>query len=244
MKFSILSRAGHSRARMRTALFVAVAGLTLAGLTLAGSPALAQQRQEAARAAEPAKEPDKPITQQDVGAKDVALTPLSDLNLRKGEIPQLLIDAQDNPYTLAGMARCPQIAAAVGELDAVLGDDIDVAQANKQRTSAGRVAQSVAGSFIPFRGVIREISGANSQERKVQAAIYAGTARRAFLKGVGQQRGCRYPARSATPQIIAAAEAEAAAAERAKDRPKPQRARQGRGNGVRTVSQPVVQQTR
>jgi hypothetical protein len=229
MKFSI-----HSRASMRSALFVAVAGLALGTV-----PAIAQQRPADAKTAEPAK----PITQQDVGAKDVALTPLSDLNLRKGEIPQLLLDAQDDPYTLAGMARCPQIAAAVGELDAVLGDDIDVAQAKKQSMSAGRVAQSVAGSFIPFRGVIREISGANSQERKVQAAIYAGTARRAFLKGIGQQRGCRYPARSATPQIIAAAEAEAAAAENAKHQPKPQHTRGG-NSSARTVSHPVVQKTR
>jgi hypothetical protein len=233
MKFSI-----HSRASTRSALFVAACGLALGTV-----PALAQQRQAESKA-EPAKEPDKPITQQDVGATDVALTPLSDLNLRKGEIPQLLIDAQDDPYTLAGLNRCPQIAAAVGELDAVLGEDIDVAQAKGQRTSAGRVAQSVAGSFIPFRGVIREISGANSQERKVQAAIYAGTARRAFLKGVGQQRGCRYPARSATPQVIAAAEAEAAAAARAKNRPKSRQDRRGRDDQVRTVSQPVVQKTR
>jgi hypothetical protein len=233
MKFSI-----KSRASMRSALFVAVAGLALGAV-----PAIAQQHAADPKTAEPAKEPDKPITQQDVGAKDVALTPLSDLNLRKGEIPKLLLDAEDDPYTLAGMARCPQIAAAVGEFDAVLGDDIDVAQAKKQSMSAGRVAQSVAGSFIPFRGVIREISGANSQERKVQAAIYAGTARRAFLKGVGQQRGCRYPARSATPQIIAAAEAEAAAAQNAKNQPKPQRARRGRGP-AHSVSHPVVQKTR
>lgn len=233
MKFSL-----HSRAAACPALFLAAAGLAFSAI-----PASAQQRTQPAKA-ESAKEPDKPITQQDVDAKDVALTPLSDLNLRKGEIPKLLLDAEDDPYTLAGMARCPQIASAIGELDAVLGEDIDVAQAKGQRMSAGRVAQSVAGSFIPFRGVIREISGANAQERKVQAAIYAGTARRAFLKGVGQQRGCRYPARSATPQIIAAAEAEAAAAERAKNQPKPQPAHHGRGSRVRTVSQPVVQPTR
>lgn len=237
MKFTI-----HSRASKRSALLVAVAGLAFGAV-----PAIAQQSQTDTRAAaaktEAAKEPDKPITQQDVDAKDVALTPLSDLNLRKGEIPQLLLDAQDDPYTLAGMARCPQIAAAVGELDAVLGDDIDVAQAKGQRVSAGRAAQAALGTFIPFRGLIREISGANAQERKIQNAIYAGAARRAFLKGVGQQRGCRYPARSATPQIIAAADAEAAAAERAKNQPQPRQARQGRRGQVRTVSQPVVQPT-
>jgi hypothetical protein len=186
---------------------LAAAGLAL-GLT---SAAFAQQRQ-----AEPPKQeaPDKPITNRDVGAKDVALTPLSDLNIRKGEIPPLLIAAQERPYDLTGMTRCPQIAAAIGELDAVLGEDLDVAQAKGQRMSAGRVAQSVVGNFIPFRGIIREVSGANNQERKIQTAIYAGTARRSFLKGVGQQRGCRYPARSATAQVIAQAEAEAEAARR------------------------------
>jgi hypothetical protein len=163
---------------------------------------------------------DKPITERDVGAKDVALTPLSDLNLRKGEIPPLLIAAQERPYDLTGLSRCPALAAAVGELDAVLGEDLDVAQAKGQSMSAGRVAQSVARAFIPFNGVIRELSGANNQDRKIQTAIYAGTARRSFLKGIGQQRGCRYPARSATPQVIAAAEAEARAAAAAKAQPR------------------------
>ena len=210
--------------------------LAFAGLALTASPALAQQQQQQqqrqneakpAKPAAPAKddEPNKPITNRDVGAADVALTPLGDLNLRKGEIPPLLIQAQEQPYTLAGLTRCPQLAAAIGELDAVLGEDIDVAQAKGQSISPGRVAQSALGSFIPFRGVIRELSGANAQERKIQTAIYAGTARRAFLKGVGQQRGCRYPARSATPQVIAAAQAEAEAAARAKAQPRQSRRR-------------------
>jgi hypothetical protein len=178
--------------------------LALAGAAIAFLPGIASAQDKPA-------EPAKPITERDVGAKDVALTPLSDLNLRKGEIPPLLIDAQERPYDLTGLNRCPALAAAVGELDAVLGDDLDVAQAKAQTLSPGRVVQSVARSFIPFNGVIREISGANNQERKIQTAIYAGTARRSFLKGVGQQRGCRYPARSATAQVIAAAEAEAEA---------------------------------
>ena len=88
-------------------------------------------------------------------------------------------------------------------LDAVLGEDIDIAQAPGRKLKAGKAAQSVIGSFIPFRGLIREISGANEQERRLQSAIYAGTARRSFLKGVGLQRGCPWPARSATPQMLA-----------------------------------------
>lgn len=234
MNFSVVSRSA-----LRSGLVLA------AGLAAATAPASAQQRQGETRSEEPAKEPEKPITQQDVGAKDVALTPLSDLNIRKGEIPPLLIAAQDDPYNLSGMARCQQIAAAIGELDAVLGDDIDIPQESRQRISAGRAAQEALGSFIPFRGLIREVSGANAQQRKIQAAVLAGTARRSFLKGIGQQRGCRYPARATTPQILAQLEAEADAAERARNQPQPAQGRGGDSGGkTRTVSQPVVQPTR
>jgi len=148
-------------------------------------------------AAEP-EQPSKPITQREVDAVDVATTPITDLNIRKDEIPQLLISAQSSPYDLTGLGRCSQLAAKIGEFDAVLGDDIDLPHTPGQRVSAGRVAQSVVGSLMPFRGIVREISGANDQRRRVQLAIEAGLARRAFLKGIGQERGCRYPARAAT----------------------------------------------
>jgi hypothetical protein len=155
-----------------------------------------------------AREPDqpaaqRPVTQRDVSAGEVAATPVTDLNLRKGEIPPLLAAAGEQPYTLQGLATCQQLAAAIGELDAVLGDDLDTPKDGERRTSPGRLAQSVVGSFIPFRGVIREVSGANSKQRELQAAILAGVARRSFLKGTGQARGCRYPARSVTPDIYA-----------------------------------------
>lgn len=157
---------------------------------LAGSPALAAA-------------PEKPVTQKDVTAGDVAATPVTDLNLRKGEIPPLLTAAVEQPYTLQGLVTCQQLAAAIGELDAVLGDDLDTPKEGERRTTPGRLAQSVVGSFIPFRGVIREVSGANSKQRELQAAILAGVARRSFLKGTGQARACRYPARSVTPEIFA-----------------------------------------
>ena len=116
----------------------------------------------------------------------------------------LLIAAQERPYDLAKLKRCTDIAAAVGELDAVLGPDIDLPQDAARRTSAGSVAQAAVGSFIPFRGLIREISGANDSQRKLQAAVQAGIARRSFLKGVGGARGCRYPASPASAADIAA----------------------------------------
>jgi len=39
--------------------------------------------------------------------------------------------------------------------------------------------------------VIREVSGAASAQRALQAAIAAGFARRGFLRGVYQTRGCK-----------------------------------------------------
>ena len=171
--------------------------LLLIALCLAPLPALAAQ-------------PDKPVTQREVTPVDIVTTPANDLNLRRSEIPALLLTAQEKPYDLDGLKRCAGLAAAVGELDAVLGEDIDLpGEASREGPNAGKLAVWAVGSFIPFRGAIREISGANAQQRRMQEAIRAGFARRAFLKGVGEAKGCRYPARSATPSIIAAAAAKA-----------------------------------
>lgn len=206
--------------------------LLLACLILPAS-ALAQDAKPA-----DTKEPDKPVTERQPSMGDAVATPASDLNLKKDTIPPLLLAAQDRPYDLTGLKRCGEIAAAVGELDAVLGPDVDLPADAKGRVTAGRVAQAAVGSFIPFRGLIREISGANEQQRKVQAAVQAGIARRAYLKGVGEARGCRYPARSAGPADIAALGAQQPPTE-AKDQPKP--ARQKGRKGVSYTSEPVVQ---
>lgn len=157
-----------------------------------------------------AAQPEKPVTEREVTPVDVVTTPANDLNLRRNEIPAQLLAAQEKPYDLDGLKRCAAIASAVGELDAILGDDIDLGTEEAQRgPSAGKLAVWAVGSFIPFRGAIREISGANAHQRRMQEAIRAGFARRAFLKGVGEARGCRYPARSAPPAVIAAAAAKA-----------------------------------
>jgi len=154
-----------------------------------------------------AREPAKPAAQKDVSvqkdvsAVDVVATPAGDLNLRKDEIPALLTTVLEQPYSLRGLGTCRRLTAEIGGLNGVLGDDIDMPQADGRRTSPGRMAQSVVGSFIPFRGVIREISGANEHDRKLQTAILAGVARRSFLKGTGQAKGCRYPARAAAVAV-------------------------------------------
>ena len=98
---------------------------------------------------------------------------------------------------------CHGIRREVADLDAVLGDDFDTAPPPERELTPTGVAQKVVGFFIPFRGIIREISGANSHEYQFREAIAAGLMRRAYLKGLGQQMGCPYPARPAPPGMMA-----------------------------------------
>ncbi|MGV3512337.1 MAG: hypothetical protein ACO1OX_10075 [Novosphingobium sp.] len=188
------------------------------------------------------------VSEEKVTAGDVVTKPLSDLNIKKDEVPEILVSARDKPYDLAGLKKCPAIAAEVAKLNAVLGDDIDVARDDGNSTiKMGNIAKSLVGSLIPFGGVIREISGANAQQRKWNEAIYAGSVRRAYLKGVGQQRGCKYPARAASPKDVsmlwAAREAAKAGKESSKkdDDRKPSKPKQANADPIRFESKPVVQ---
>jgi len=144
---------------------------------------------------------DEPAAARSPDAQDVAMTPLTDLNLTRDEIPAILVAATSAPYASDGLTSCKAIEAAIADLDAALGPDMDVALHEGDRLSTGRMAKSVVASFIPFRGILREISGAADQERNMRAAIYAGAVRRGFLKGLGQQQGCPYPARPAFTRV-------------------------------------------
>ena len=186
----------------------------IAGLALTASPALGQTA----------------VSRENVKAEDVAMSPLSDLNVRKKDVPVVLEMAMSKPYDLSGIKSCKGLTTAIMDLDMALGDDIDVATGEKTTeetvgNSAGAIAKSVIGSFVPFRGVIRELSGANAQDRLWDRALYAGTARRAFLKGMGEQRGCAWPARSATPEVLARLAAERDQLQLAKDDAKADKAR-------------------
>ena len=54
-------------------------------------------------------------------------------------------------------------------------------------------------SILPFRGILREVTGAAENDRALRAAYTAGMVRRGFLKGLGLGRGCKYPARPKPP---------------------------------------------
>jgi hypothetical protein len=130
-------------------------------------------------------------------AVSIAESPLTDVNLKKKHIPPLLLAAKDQPYSTAGMTDCAKIAAAVRDLDGVLGRDLDVpvtGKPNEGRELAMDAGQDTINSLIPGRFIIRRLSGAYAAQRKAVAAIYAGSVRRGFLKGLGEAKRCSSPA--------------------------------------------------
>ncbi|MGB3712432.1 MAG: hypothetical protein WA985_12170 [Erythrobacter sp.] len=143
------------------------------------------------------------------GMREIARTPLEILNIDPDEIPPVLVEAARDPYAHEDMETCNNIVREVARIDTVLGNDFDMAQAEDRDISIGNAAKSVIGSFIPFSGIIKEVSGANDRAAEVRYALTAGMVRRAYLKGLGQSRDCDYPARPSDMRVQIMAEKEA-----------------------------------
>ncbi|WP_298304732.1 hypothetical protein [uncultured Erythrobacter sp.] len=146
------------------------------------------------------------MRQEEPDAMDVARTPLEDFNIDAEDLPEVLEIAAQDPYDVAGVNSCNDIVERIAELDNVLGADFDLPQQDEDGISRGRVAKSVVGSFIPFRGIVREVSGANKRRNATRFAYTAGIARRSYLKGLGEGRGCSYPARPRRGLVEASAD--------------------------------------
>lgn len=140
-----------------------------------------------------AQEKDKKEDKTGKVAGDIVSQPARDVGAVETKTPEVLVKAQAAPYSLNGIRTCTQITQALGELSAVLGPDFDATP--EERSREGKVAEAggraVVNSLIPFRGLVREISGAAGADRRLQAAIDAGHARRGFLRGVHRTRGCK-----------------------------------------------------
>jgi hypothetical protein len=120
--------------------------------------------------------------------------PARDVGLSRKEIAPVLVKAAEDPYSLAGLKSCKSLTAAIQDLNGVLGPDYVVGRKSNENR-AGKLAEAggaaVVNSLIPFRGVVREVSGAAPAERSLNAAIDAGLARRGFLRGVHHTKGCK-----------------------------------------------------
>ncbi|MGB9107959.1 MAG: hypothetical protein WCC39_04635 [Telluria sp.] len=133
-----------------------------------------------------------------------AAAPLTDLNLRKEDIPAVLAKAQENPYLMPVGDSCVAIALEIHELDAALGPDYDAPVAKTEASfmdKASGVAedqavgavQRTAEGLIPFRSWVRKLSGAEKYAKHVSACVTAGSVRRAFLKGLAASQQCSLP---------------------------------------------------
>ena len=175
-----MRRVGHKH-RARSAVPGAVKkALVTAGplaLAIAGAPLGAQ------------------VAKPEPGVEEIARTPIEDLNLDPGEIPPVLIDAAENPYAQEKLTDCNAIVAEIARIDTVLGHDYDLLGKQENGLQPGKIAKGIVGSLIPFRSIVREITGAAGDKRKTEQAVTAGMVRRGFLKGLGLGRGCDYPAR-------------------------------------------------
>jgi len=127
---------------------------------------------------------------------DAVTQPFTDLGLRKDKPHPLLAKAASDPYA-AAPSSCSALTAEIASLDQVLGRDVD--QAAPKSTTGDQVNNLVADAArsatnIPFRGVVRRLTGAEKRTVELRRATLAGTARRAYLKGAYQARGCDNPA--------------------------------------------------
>jgi hypothetical protein len=172
-----------------------IAGLVTAALALAACNSAPKPKSDSGI--------DRAVSKTQAGVGDAALTPLNDLNLRREPIPPRL-EAIRSPYELIKKRDCIGIGAEVGELTAILGADVDVAQGPgdtlQQKTGDGAATLALNGvkdavtGFIPYRSLVRIASGASEHERELRAAYERGVQRRAYLKGVGLALGCAPPA--------------------------------------------------
>lgn len=128
---------------------------------------------------------------------NAATTPLSDLNVVRAEIPEVLKASAAAPYAMPVDASCGGLAAGIRALDEVLGPDLDAPHTSgnpglldRGGDAATGALQRTAEGVIPFRGWVRKLSGAERYAHQVSAAITAGGVRRGYLRGLSAAQAC------------------------------------------------------
>lgn len=155
---------------------------------------------------------------------EAVTAPLADLNLMRTKIPDILIEARKAPYHPPGECDCDALGKEIQALDEALGADLDAPSEQEDASLIERggsevgdaaigAIRSAAVGWIPYRGWVRKLTGAERHSKEVAAAVSAGIVRRAYLKGLGEARGCAPPAAPLPPKPPAEPESEAKPAE-------------------------------
>ncbi len=138
---------------------------------------------------------ERPSSGTRAGFEGAVTQPLTDLDLMRQLSPTVLVEAAAAPYDLTSGLDCAKAAAAVDRLSAVLGPDVDEVPAKRPGAGSALLIDALKGVVaLPYRGLIRKMSGAETRERVRVQAVLAGMVRRGFLKGWMRANGC--PARS------------------------------------------------
>jgi hypothetical protein len=187
-------RARHGLALTLFLGTAAVAGQTGQPATMTSDTKTTQTRVETPTQTTTTTTTHEKVVETSEKAGEIATQPARDVGAQKIDIPAPIQQAAAAPYSLRGLKSCAQLNHAIFELNDVLGPDYG-GEVVTHEDKAGKLAEaggkSVVNAVIPFRALVREISGAAPAERRLDADIKAAIARRGFLRGVATARKCR-----------------------------------------------------
>lgn len=133
---------------------------------------------------------------QEGGMSRAVQQPMRDLSLIRDRAPPALQRAVAQPYDRDEVKTCPQVIHEIAELDGALGPDLKPGDKPGSGLSIGGLAGDLVGGAVglPFRGILRQVSGAEQRDKELRAAVLAGMVRRGFLKGRLAEMSCDAPA--------------------------------------------------
>lgn len=112
----------------------------------------------------------------------------SGLGVTGPDMPDLLARIQADPYAPPREPGCEGVSAELVELEAILGPDVDIPK--EQTSNASSAVGGAIKSLIPYRGVVRLVTGAGKKEQALVDASMAGSARRGYLRGLQASMSC------------------------------------------------------
>ena len=181
---------------MNSSNLAPAAGLALAAMLLGACQTTSVARSPATDASELVDPKD------DFG--EAVMQPFTDFNITRDPIPAQLQAAAKGPYAVPADASCETLARQVRSLDSALGPDLDAPRTDEAggvdaSSFAAGALRSLTTGWIPFRGVVRRLTGAEAHAREAREAILAGAVRRAYLMGLGERSACVAPAAPRRP---------------------------------------------
>lgn len=125
---------------------------------------------------------------------DAVSQPFRDLAIIRSPVPPALATASAAPYAAERPGDCAALTTEITALTDVLGPDLDILPEKGPGFAEDTAVAALRSLFdLPFRGVIRKVSGAERMDRERARAVLSGMVRRGYLKGLAGTAGCTLP---------------------------------------------------